>query len=235
MGGSHRAEGPRELAFTRCNSSNPDTCPVVRPAPGTAIGSWVGCVVVPRPPARSGGAGGVGWSLEHPEDHAEPKTSGVGCILNPNRGGLCCSRCPSGFAVSRDFAVVRLAFSLDNFTPAPAPHLAPCSLRRSCFRSPSRCHSRFLLPASSLCLCLLVGPELGFAAPTLLNMARQGCRGRALALAKIDLAHATRTDGKKSRRTRDYFSVRPIDHFTPNLLDCARANKIISQTMDQRL
>ena len=188
------------------------------------------------PQRGRGGTGGVGWSLHHPEDHAYPETSGVGCILNPNRGGLCCSLAVLlDLAVSRDFAVVRLAFSLDNFTPIPAPHLAARSLRRSCFRSPSRCHSRFLLRVSSFSLCLLVGPELGFVAPALLNMARQGCRGRALALAKIDLAHATRTDGKKSRRTRDYFSVRPIDHFTPNLLDCARANKIISQTMDQRL
>ena len=153
MGGSHRAEGPRELAFTRCNGSNPDTCPVVRPGPGTAIGSWVGCVVVPRPPARSGGAGGVGWSLEHPEDHAEPKTSGVGCILNPNRGGLCCSLAvPLDLAVSRDFAVVPLAFSLENFTPAPAPHLAARCLCRSCSRCASCCHPRFLLsPSPSVC------------------------------------------------------------------------------------
>ena len=151
MGGSHRAGGPRELAFTRCNGSYPDTYPAVRPAPGTAIGSWAGCVVVLRPPARSGGAGGVGWSLEHPEDHAEPKSSGVGCILNPNRGCVALA-VPLSLAVSRDFAAVRLAFSLDNFTPVPAPHLAARSLRRSCFRSPSRCHSRFLLPPSpSVC------------------------------------------------------------------------------------
>jgi len=37
MGGSHRAEGPRELAFARCNGSNPDTCPVVRPQPESHV------------------------------------------------------------------------------------------------------------------------------------------------------------------------------------------------------
>ena len=105
------------------------------------------------PQRGRGGTGGVGWSLHHPEDHAYPETSGVGCILNPNRGGLCCSLAVLlDLAVSRDFAVVRLAFSLDNSSPAPAPHLAPRSLRRSCFRSPSRCHSRFVLrPSPSVC------------------------------------------------------------------------------------
>ena len=158
--------------------------------------------------------------------HLKPQPGGVGCVA---------LAVPLDLAVSRDFAVVPLAFSLDNFTPIPAPHLAARCLCRSCSRCASCCHRRFLLRVSSFSLCLLVGPELGFVAPALLNMARQGCRGRSLTLAKIHVAHATRTDEKKSRRTRDYFSVRPIDHFTPNLLDCARANKIISQRMDQRL
>ena len=128
-----------------------------------------------------------------------------------------------------------LSLSIIPLPPPLPPHLAARWLCRSCSRCASCCHRRFLLRVSSFSLCLLVGPELGFVAPALLNMARQGCRGRSLTLAKIDLAHATRTDGKKSRRTRDYFSVRPIDQFTPDLLDCARANKIRSQRMDQGL
>ena len=58
------------------------------PGPGTAIGSWVGCVVVPRPPARSGGCWGCRLVIRTPGRPRRAKNKRGGVHLKPQPGGV---------------------------------------------------------------------------------------------------------------------------------------------------
>ena len=120
MSGSHRAEGPRELAFARCNGSNPDTCFVVRPAPGEAIGSWVGCVVVHRPPARSGGYWGCRVVITPPRRPRISQNKRGGVHLKPQPGGVVLLSLSFWISLSLVILLSSVSLSL-SIIPLPPP------------------------------------------------------------------------------------------------------------------